>query len=144
MQEIHIMLIEDSEGDVVLTLEAFKEAKIKNKVTVARDGEQALNMLNRIGEYKNMDLPNLILLDINLPKIDGKEVLHKIKTHDNLRTIPVVMLTTSGDKQDILYSYNNHASCYILKPVSIDKFMEVVRSIEDFWLRVVNYPGKPN
>jgi chemotaxis family two-component system response regulator Rcp1 len=120
MQEIHIMLIEDSEGDVVLTLEAFKEAKIKNKVTVARDGEQALNMLNRIGEYKNMDLPNLILLDINLPKIDGKEVLHKIKTHDNLRTIPVVMLTTSGDKQDILYSYNNHASCYILKPVSID------------------------
>lgn len=144
MQEIHIMLVEDSEGDVVLTLEAFKEAKIKNKVTVAKDGEQALDMLYQAGEYKDMNLPDLILLDINLPKIDGREVLHKIKNHDNLKTIPVVMLTTSGDEQDILYSYNNHASCYILKPVSIDKFMEVVRSIEDFWLTVVTYPAKSN
>lgn len=144
MQEIHIMLVEDSEGDVVLTLEAFKEAKIKNKVTVAKDGEEALNMLHQVGKHENAELPDLILLDINLPKIDGKEVLYKIKNHHTLKTIPVVMLTTSGDEQDIHYSYSNYASCYIIKPVSIDKFLEVVRSIEDFWLNVVTYPIKAN
>jgi two-component system, chemotaxis family, response regulator Rcp1 len=144
MKEVHILLVEDSEGDIVLTLEAFKEAKIKNKVSVARDGEDALNLLQRTGKYSGAELPDLILLDINLPKIDGKEVLSRIKNHNDLRTIPVVMLTTSAAEKDIIFSYSNYASCYIIKPVSIDKFMEVVHSIEDFWLSIVTYPLKTN
>lgn len=141
MQDIHILLVEDNEGDIVLTLEALKEAKIRNTVSVARDGEEALKMLHQSPPYEDFQLPDLILMDINLPKVDGKEVLMKVKSDDKLKIIPVVMLTTSTAERDVLDSYSNHANCYISKPVDINKFLSVIHSIEDFWLAVVKLPS---
>jgi chemotaxis family two-component system response regulator Rcp1 len=140
MSEIHILLVEDNEGDIVLTLEALKEAKLKNKISVVRDGEQALQFLHRQGRFTDEDMPQLILLDINLPKIDGKEVLHKIKTDPDLKKIPVVILTTSSSEKDILEAYNNYANCYITKPVDLDKFIDVIHTVEDFWISIVQLP----
>ncbi|MEI9946509.1 MAG: response regulator [Chitinophagaceae bacterium] len=141
MKEIHILLVEDNEGDIILTMEALKEAKVKNKVSIAKDGEEAISILFQTGKYAGAELPDLILMDINLPKIDGKEVLMKIKTHERLKVIPVVMLTTSNAEKDIAESYSNHANCYIVKPVDMDKFLTVIHSIEDFWLTIVKLPG---
>ena len=140
MTKIHFLLVEDNEGDVVLTLEALKEAKLHNKISVVRDGEEALAFLYKEGKYAGEDTPHLILMDINLPKIDGKEVLTKIKTDNDLKKIPVVMLTTSSSEKDILDAYNNHANCYITKPVDLDKFIEVVHTIEDFWISIAQLP----
>lgn len=138
--EIHILLVEDNEGDVVLTLEALKEAKLKNKISVVRDGEQAMQFLYKEGRFTFEDVPQLILLDINLPKMDGKEVLNRIKTDPNLKKIPVVILTTSSSEKDILEAYNNHANCYITKPVDLNKFIDVIHTIEDFWISIVQLP----
>ena len=140
MSEIHILLVEDNEGDVVLTLEALKEAKLKNKISVVRDGEEALQFLYREGKFANEELPQLILLDINLPKIDGKEVLHRIKNDPSLKKIIVVILTTSSSEKDILESYDNYANCYITKPVDLEKFIEVIHTIEGFWISIVQLP----
>jgi CheY-like chemotaxis protein len=139
-KEIVILLVEDNEGDIVLTVEALREARIDNKVIVLRDGEEALNYLYRQGEYANVDLPDLIFLDINLPRVDGKEVLAKIKYDENLKMIPVVILTTSESERDILESYANHANCYITKPVDYNKFMQVVLMIKSFWITLVKLP----
>lgn len=140
MQEIHILLVEDNEGDVVLTLEALKEAKLRNKISVVRDGEQALQFLYKEGEYASAELPQLILLDINLPKMDGKEVLNRIKNDPDLKKIPVIILTTSSSEKDILESYNNHANCYVTKPVDFQSFIDVIHTIEGFWISIVQLP----
>ena len=141
MTEIQILLVEDNEGDIILTQEALTDAKIKNKVSVVRDGEEAINFLNSAVSNGGVDLPQLILLDINLPKIDGKEVLQYIKTTPELKKIPVVMLTTSSSELDIVDSYNHHANCFITKPVDLNKFFEVVKMIEDFWITIVKLPS---
>ena len=139
-KEVTILLVEDNEGDIVLTVEALKMANITNKVVVVRDGEEALRYLHREGPNAGIELPDLILLDINLPRIDGKEVLAKIKSDDNLKFIPVVILTTSESEKDVMESYNNHANCYITKPVDFNKFMQVVHMIKDFWITLVKLP----
>ena len=137
MSEVRILLVEDNDGDILLTQEALKEGKIRNHIIVARDGQEALDMLNTIDI-----LPDLILLDINLPRVDGFEVLTTIKTDERLKSIPVIMLSTSGTETDILTSYNNYANCFITKPVDFTRFMDVVRSIENFWVSLVKLPKK--
>lgn len=139
-QEIKILLVEDNEGDILLTLEALREARVSNSIDVVRDGEKAMNYLRREKEFKDVKTPGLILLDINLPKIDGKEVLANIKNDEELKIIPVVMLTTSDSEKDILESYNSHANCYITKPVGFQNFMEVMQTIKDFWISIVQLP----
>ena len=140
VKPIEILLVEDNPGDVRLTIEALKEAKVINHLTVAKDGVEALTFLRRQGSYTAAPRPHLIVLDLNLPRKDGREVLADIKADDNLKRIPVVVLTTSQDEQDVLKSYNLHANCYITKPVDLDQFVRVVRSIEDFWLGIVVLP----
>jgi len=137
---IEVLLVEDSPGDVRLTREAFKDAKVHIRLHVASDGTQAMAFLKREGEHANAPRPDLILLDLNLPKKDGREVLAEIKENPALKTIPVVILTTSASEEDILRSYLLHANCYITKPVGLDGFLKVVRSIDDFWLTVVKLP----
>lgn len=137
---IQILLVEDNQADVRLTVEALKEGRIINSLAVARDGVEALDYLHRRGEHAAAPRPDLILLDLNLPKKDGREVLAEIKEDANLKCIPVVVLTTSKAEEDILRSYNLHANCFISKPVDLESFMGVVRSIEDFWLTVVALP----
>ena len=142
---VEILLVEDNPGDVRLTLEIFKETKMANRITVAGDGVEAMAYLRREGKYADAVRPGLILLDLNLPRKDGREVLREIKQDVDLRTIPVVILTTSRADEDILKSYNLHANCYITKPVDLSQFMKVVGSIEEFWLTVVKLPsgGQP-
>lgn len=140
--EVKILLVEDNEGDIVLTMEALRKAKVANGVSVARDGDEALKYLKKQGKFKDAETPDLILLDINLPKIDGKEVLAEIKKDNNLMIIPVVMLTTSDSEKDIMESYHNHANCYITKPMDYQKFMDVVHMINDFWITIVQLPIK--
>jgi len=139
-KEIKILLVEDNEGDVVLTLQALKKANVANGINVAMDGEEAMMYLRKEGKFMEAETPDLILLDINLPKIDGMEVLAEIKNDNNLKSIPVVMLTTSDSESDIIRSYNNHANCYITKPVDFKKFIEVVQAIKDFWISIVKLP----
>ncbi|HEY6900376.1 MAG TPA: response regulator [Puia sp.] len=140
MQQIHILLVDDNEGDILLTREALDDARIINKISIAYDGVQAINFLRKVPPYRGMETPDLILLDINLPKMDGTEVLSIIKNDPELKRIPVIMLTTSSAEKDILASYDNHANCYITKPVDLDRFMDVVRTIEDFWISIVKLP----
>lgn len=137
---VEILLVEDNPGDVRLTIEALHESKVRNTLSVASDGVEALTFLRREGRHHEAPRPDLILLDLNLPKMDGREVLAAIKADEELRTIPVVILTTSRAEQDILKSYNLHANCYITKPVDLDQFITVVKSIEDFWLTIVTLP----
>ena len=139
-KEVIILLVEDNEGDIVLTVEALREAKIHNKVIVVRDGEEALSYLYKEGNYAEAEMPDIIFLDINLPRIDGKEVLTKIKNDDRLKFIPVVILTTSDSENDIMESYSNHANCYITKPVDFNKFLQVINMIKDFWITLVRLP----
>ena len=142
-EPIEILLVEDSPGDVRLTREAFKDAKVHINLHVAADGAEAMDFLNREGEHANALRPDLILLDLNLPKKDGREVLEEIKVSPTLKSIPVVVLTTSASDADILRSYRLHANCYITKPVGLDGFLEVVKSIDSFWLSVVKLPHEP-
>jgi two-component system, chemotaxis family, response regulator Rcp1 len=141
---IEVLLVEDSPGDVRLTQEAFKDAKVHINLHVATDGAKAMFFLNREGEHANAPRPDLILLDLNLPKKDGREVLAEIKESPTLKSIPVVVLTTSSSEADILRSYQLHANCYITKPVGLEGFLTVVRSIDSFWLSVVKLPREPH
>jgi chemotaxis family two-component system response regulator Rcp1 len=137
---IEILLVEDSAADVRLTMEALKEAKVANRLSVVDDGVKAMEFLQRKGSYADAPFPDLILLDLNLPRKDGREVLAEVKADANLRRIPIVVLTTSHAEEDILRAYDLHANCYITKPVDFEQFMTVVRTIEDFWLTVVKLP----
>jgi chemotaxis family two-component system response regulator Rcp1 len=139
---IEVLLVEDSPGDVRLTREAFKDAKVHVNLNVASDGAEAMDFLNREGKHAQAPRPDLILLDLNLPRKDGREVLEEVKESPTLKSIPVVILTTSASDADILRSYRLHANCYITKPVSLDGFLEVVKSIDDFWLTVVKLPSE--
>ena len=139
---IEILLVEDNPGDVRLTVEALKDAKVHNNLYVAKDGVEAMSFLRREGAYANAPRPDLILLDLNLPKKDGREVLEEIKEDKGLRRIPVVVLTTSEAEMDILKAYNLHANCYINKPVGLEQFITVIKTIEDFWLEIVKLPPK--
>lgn len=139
-KEVLILLVEDNEGDIVLTIEALKAAKVANGIEVVRDGEAALKYLRKEGIYKYKELPDIILLDINLPRLNGLEVLAEIKNDENLKSLPVVMLTTSDSEVDILKSYQSYANCFITKPVDYEKFMNVVHMIKDFWIDIVKLP----
>jgi chemotaxis family two-component system response regulator Rcp1 len=137
---VEILLVEDNLGDARLTQEALKEGKIRNNLHHVKDGVEALAFLRREGGYNNAPTPDIVLLDLNLPKKDGRQVLADMKADDALKTIPVVVLTTSEAEQDILRSYALHANCYVTKPVDLEKFISIVRAIEDFWLAVVKLP----
>jgi chemotaxis family two-component system response regulator Rcp1 len=138
---IEILLVEDNPGDARLTLEAFKEGRVLNNLSVVKDGVEALAYLRRQGPYTAAKTPDLILLDLNLPRKSGREVLVEIKQDERLRTIPVVVLTTSADEQDVARAYSGHANCYITKPVDLEQFLRVVQSIESFWLTLVRLPA---
>lgn len=138
---IEILLVEDNPGDVRLTKEALRESKVSTRMHVVLDGVQALAFLHREGEYATVPRPDLILLDLNLPKKSGREVLAEIKGNEDLRRIPVVILTTSQAEQDIIETYNLHANAYVNKPVDLDQFIKVVKSIEDFWFEIVRLPN---
>ena len=137
---IEILLVEDSPGDVRLTMEALKEAKVRNRLNVVEDGDAAMAYLRRQGPYAQALRPDLILLDLNLPRKDGREVLQEVKADPDLRAIPIVVLTTSRAEEDVLRAYDLHANCYITKPVDFEQFLTIVKSIEDFWLTVVKLP----
>ena len=140
IRPIEILLAEDNPGDARLTVEGFKDAKVKNNITVVEDGKEALAYLRREGPYANVALPDLILLDLNMPKKDGREVLAEIKADENLRHIPVLVFTVSSAEKDILAAYNLQASAFITKPIDFDEFIMVVKSLEDFWLTIVKLP----
>jgi CheY-like chemotaxis protein len=144
LHPIEILLVEDNPGDSRLAKEALKESKLKNNLYVAEDGVEAMNFLYKKGKYSKMPRPDLVILDLNLPKKDGREVLAEIKNDDNLKRIPVVILTISKAEEDILKTYNLHANCYVTKPLDLDQFMKVVKSIEDFWLTIVKLPNGKN
>lgn len=137
---IEILLVEDNPGDVRLTREALLDGKVRNVLHVAEDGVEAMAFLRREGNYADAPRPDVILLDLNLPRKDGREVLAEIKADESLRRIPIVVMTTSSAEQDILRTYDLHANCYITKPVDLDQFIEVVRSIQEFWLTIVKLP----
>ena len=137
---INILLVEDNPGDVRLTTEALKDCKVSNKVHVVIDGEEAIHFLRKKGKHLDAPMPDLILLDWNLPKKNGSEVLSEIKTDDNLKRIPVIVLTTSKANQDIMKAYALHANCYITKPVDLNQFLSAVNTIEDFWFTIVKLP----
>lgn len=137
---VEILLVEDNPGDMDLTLELLRESKIRNRVTVAKDGVEALDAVHTRGKFSDGPQPDLILLDLNLPRKDGREVLREIKSDPATCRIPIVVLTTSQAEQDILKSYQLHANCYVTKPVDLQQFMSVVGTIEDFWLTVVKLP----
>jgi two-component system, chemotaxis family, response regulator Rcp1 len=139
---VEILLVEDNPGDRALAVEALKESKIANNLHLAEDGEIAMKILKKEGEYSKMPTPDIILLDLNLPKKDGREVLAEIKGDEKLKSIPVVVLTTSQAEEDIVKSYNLHANCYISKPLDFNQFVNVVKSIKDFWLAIVKLPPK--
>ena len=141
-QPIEILMVEDNLSDVRLTIEAFKDAKVLNNMSVATDGEDALKFLKREGPYKDAPRPDLILLDLNLPKMNGKEVLGEIKRDPDLKRIPVVVLTTSDNEQDVRKAYDLHVNAYVRKPVDLDQFIKIVEAVEGFWLSVVKFPPK--
>jgi len=137
---VELLLVEDNPGDVELTREALDEARVRNRLSVVSDGVQALAFLRREGPYAGAPRPDLVLLDLNLPRKDGREVLAEIKADPALRRIPVVVLTTSAAEKDVLGAYELHANAYIVKPVDLDQFLSVVRCVEGFWLTVVKFP----
>ncbi len=140
MGKIHILLVEDNEGDIILTREALTDAKIRNTISVARDGEIALDFLYKRNEYADAKFPDIILLDINIPKINGLEVLKIIKSDAVLKIIPVVILTSSSAEIDITEAYSSCVNCYITKPVGLDNFLYVIKHVENFWLEIVKRP----
>jgi chemotaxis family two-component system response regulator Rcp1 len=143
-QPVQILLVEDNPGDVRLTIEALRENKVHNRLHVVADGEAAMAFLRRAAPYADAPHPDLILLDLNLPKKNGIEVLAEIKSDPDLKRIPVVIMTTSSSEQDILKTYNLHANCYIVKPIDLEQFISVVKSIEGFWVTIVKLPSNPN
>jgi len=140
---VEILLVEDSPSDTDLTVEALRDFKVRNHVNIVEDGVQAMQFLRREGPYAQAPRPDMIMLDLNLPRKDGREVLAEIKADDGLKTIPIVVLTTSRAEQDVLRAYQLNANCYINKPVDFNQFLDVVRSIESFWLYVVTLPPGP-
>jgi len=140
MKPIEILLVEDNPGDVDLAREALETGKVHNTLSVVGDGEAAMAFLRRQGKYAGAPRPDLVLLDLNLPKKDGREVLNEIKSDEDLKRIPVVILTTSRAEEDILKTYNLHANCFITKPIELNDFIKVVQAIEDFWLTIVKLP----
>jgi len=138
MKSINILLIEDNEGDILLTTEALEECKIVNKITVKKDGRAAIDFFEYLDDKSAM--PDIVLLDVNLPKISGHEVLMYIKGHEKYKQIPVIMLTTSSSEGDIIMSYKNHVNCYITKPVDAIDFIKAISKIEDFWINIVSIP----
>lgn len=142
LRAIEVLLIEDDPGDVLMTREAFEDAKVANNLYVVSDGEDALSFLRREGEHVAAPRPDLVLLDLNLPRVDGREVLEQIKNDPELRSIPVVVLTTSEAEDDIVHSYSLHANAYVTKPVDFDRFHQVVRQIDDFFVSVVKLPRR--
>lgn len=139
---VEILLVEDNPADVRLTLEAFKDSKILNRLNVVNDGVEAIQYLKKEGNYTNSARPDMVLLDLNLPKKNGKEVLAEVKSDEKLKTIPIVVLTTSQSEEDINHAYQLHANCYVTKPVDFDNFMRIIGSIEDFWLTVAKLPPR--
>jgi chemotaxis family two-component system response regulator Rcp1 len=142
VEPIDILLIEDNPGDVRLTQEALRDGKVINNLTVVSDGVEALDFLRQKGPYADAKRPDVILLDLNLPRKDGREVLAEIKEDSELKRIPVVVITSSKSEEDVLRSYNLHANCYVTKPVDLEQFVTVVKSIEDFWVGIVKLPPK--
>lgn len=140
MKQVHILLVEDNEGDILLTIEAFEEAKISNSISVVRDGNEAIEFLTQSGKHATKNLPDLILLDVNLPKRNGHEVLNFIKSTETLKQIPVIMLTTSSAEIDIEKAYKGFVNCYITKPIDVSDFLAAVTKIEDFWFSIVSLP----
>ena len=141
-EPIEILLVEDNEPDLDLTMEALQSGKLRNRIHVARDGIEALEFLRRQGKHASAPRPHLVLLDLNMPRMDGRETLAEIKKDPDLQSIPVVVLTTSKSEEDIARSYELQCNCYVNKPVDLQQFMHVVRAIEDFWLCVVQLPSK--
>ena len=137
---VEILLVEDNPGDVELTREAFKQSKINNNIHVAKDGEQALDFLRKQGTFTGVTTPDIVLLDLNLPKKDGRHVLEEVKQDEALRRIPVVIMTSSKSEQDVVKTYDLHANSYLIKPVNLEKFAEVVEAIENFWFTIVVLP----
>jgi two-component system, chemotaxis family, response regulator Rcp1 len=140
IQPIVILLVEDNPGDARLTQEALKDSKVKNNLHIVNDGVEAMDFLYRRGNFTDVPRPDIILLDLNLPRMDGREVLHAVKADEILRRIPIVIMTTSNDEHDILKAYDLYANCYITKPVDFVRFIEIVKSIENFWFTIVRLP----
>jgi len=140
VRPIEVLLVEDDEGDVLMTREALAEGKVLNRLSVVNDGVEAVEYLRQNGEYHEASRPDLILLDLNLPKKDGRQVLEEVKADESLRRIPVIVLTTSAADEDVLRSYNLHANAYVTKPVDFDRFVDVIRQIDDFFISVVRLP----
>ena len=141
MKPIHVLLVEDNEGDILLTSEAFDHGKFKYKLDVVKNGQDALSFLMGEGKFSGSRLPDLVILDINLPKLNGQEVLHTIKQTERLKMLPVIMFTTSSTDSDIIASYKNYANCYITKPFETIDFQDAIHSIEDFWVNLVHLPS---
>ena len=141
---INILLVEDNPADARLIKEVFKDTKAKTNLYVVKDGVEAMAFLNQEFEYEDIPRPDVILLDLNLPRKDGREVLKELKEDEVLKCVPIVILTTSSAEEDIIRTYNNHANCYITKPVDFDQFLKVINSIEDFWLKLVKLPSNLN
>ena len=142
MRPVQILLVEDSSDDILLTQEALRDAKIANELSYVMDGEAALDYLRGVGEFAGRTRPDLVILDLNLPKKDGREVLQEVKADEDLRHIPIIVLSTSGAAEDILGAYDRHVNAYIQKPVDFDEFIRTIRSLEDFWLSIVQLPGR--
>ena|SRR5258708_1257998 len=140
MKGVNILLIEDNEGDILLTTEAFEDSKIVNSITAIRDGKEAISFFEAL--TKKEEIPHMVLLDINLPKVNGHEVLMYIKNNEKYKSIPVIILTTSSAEKDILQSYKNYANCYITKPIDVSDFIKAITKIEDFWINIVSIPSK--
>jgi CheY-like chemotaxis protein len=141
MKSIHILLVEDNEGDILLTTEALQEGRILNTISIVRDGEEAIDFLDKKGKHTLAEHPDLVLLDVNLPRKNGHEVLQYIKKSDQIKHIPVIMLTTSCSEKDISLSNKNKADCYITKPVELESFLKVIKQIENFWISIIAKPS---
>ena len=141
--KLMLLLVEDSRADARLIIEVFKEEKVAVDIEVVRDGEQAMDFLYKRGSFSNAATPNLILLDLNLPKKDGREVLEEVKKSAELSSIPIIILTTSQSEEDVIKSYKLHASCYVTKPIDLENFVKVIRSLDEFWFSAVKFPPEP-
>ena len=141
-ERLKVLLVEDSRADARLIVEVFKEEQIAVNIDVVRDGEDAMDYLNRVGQYQNVDLPDLIILDLNMPRKDGREVLAEVKADDKLNAIPIVILSTSQSDEDVMRTYKLQASCFITKPIDLEHFVKIMKSFESFWFSAVRFPPR--